>query len=76
MGKIELHHVWMDDDIDKYDFITLKLNRPIDDWEGHDILEITSLYHFFECTSTDWDNHREVYNHLVNLCAAGEFDTD
>lgn len=70
---IEIYHVWMDDDIDCYDFITLELTREIDDWEGHNILEVNSLYHFFEVVNTEWDNVEEVYKHLCNLCESGDF---
>ena len=45
---IKVYHVWMDTDIDQYEYITLTDPRPIEDYENLDIKEIASLYHFFE----------------------------
>ena len=70
---IEIHHVWMDTDIDYYNFITLELKRELDDWEGHDIIQATSLFHFFEVINTEWDGVEDVYKHLCNLCESGDF---
>lgn len=70
---IEIHHVSMDDEIDCYDFVTLELERPIEEWEHHDILEIVSIYHFFECINTEWDGVEEVFKHLINLYESGDF---
>lgn len=70
---IEIHHVYMDNEIDCYEFYTLELQREIDDWESHDILEIDSLFHFFECINIEADGVVDIYHHLVNLCLGWDF---
>ena len=74
---IKLYHVWMDSDIDKYEYFRYTDPRPIQSFENLDILEITSLWNFFEVVNIEEvENAKEIYLHLVNLCAKGEFDTD
>ena len=69
---IQIHHVWLDSDIDCYEFYTLELQRELDEWDNHNILEIDSLFHFFECVNVQADGVEDIYKHLVNLCLGWE----
>jgi len=63
---IKLYHVWMDTDIDQYEYITLTDPRPIEDYEYIDILEIDSLYHFFEIVDINQhSNARTIFLDLL-----------
>jgi hypothetical protein len=63
---IKLYHVWMDTDIDKYEYVTLTDPRPIESYENIDIKEIDSLYHFFEVVNIEQiENGRTIFLDLL-----------
>ena len=63
---VKVYHVWMDTDIDQYEYITLIDPRPIESFESLDIKEIDSLYHFFECFDIEkFDNGRTIFLDLL-----------
>ena len=64
--SVLIFHVWMDTDIDQYEYTTLSDPRPIQSFENLDIKKIDSLYHFFEVFNIEkMDNGREIFEDLV-----------
>ena len=73
--SIELYHIFGPYD-DQYNYLTLNpnhvKNRP--SWETLDILEIESVYHFFECVNIEEnpENAKDIFNDLINLWEDGK----
>jgi hypothetical protein len=49
-------------------FVTTRLRRPIiEDFESHVIIEINSLFNYFELINTEWDHAEDVFLELLEL---------
>lgn len=60
-------------DIDDYINVSLDDPRPLQGYEFIDILEINSLYHFFECIDIDaYQDAYEIYMQLTEKVKSGE----
>ena len=74
---IKLYHIIGPYD-DPYDYYTLDPQdvRNRKSWETLDILEINSLYHFFECCDFETiENGREIFRQLLGYWYDGKIES-